>query len=40
MKIDIPPDKLKELKKKSDIYVWVVIIAIILAVVLIIVVTN
>lgn len=40
MKLDIPPEKLKELKKKSDIFVWVVIIAIILAIVLLVVVKN
>jgi hypothetical protein len=40
MKTGIPPERLKELKKKSDIFGWIVVIAIIIAVTLIIFINN
>jgi|MudIll2142460700_1097286.scaffolds.fasta_scaffold150127_2 hypothetical protein len=40
MKTGIPPERLKELKKKSDIFGWIVLIVIIIAVTLIIIINN
>ncbi len=40
MKLDIPPDKLKILKKKSDWGVWIVIIAVVSAIILAVIMNN
>jgi hypothetical protein len=40
MKTGIPPERLKELKKKSDIFRWIVVIVIIIVVILIIIINN